>query len=330
MYGEEAETSVLQFIEQVTNRSDSPAAIIRSARAAIAELHLAKDIESPFGIRRLEKAIKTLITERTTRATAQAGTFDVALLIDRIRVRWPDDSTLTLTDLRAKAILLLGIARCARAACLAATKRLEQRPDDGSKLYVLEIGHKTDANREGTRSIVYSSGDVRACPVSTVRTYMQMTAQQAERWEAAHPDQLAPLFLSLRGSPDCLKAETISSIISSSLESLGFTVDSWGRKLTGHSVRRSARQAAQRAGFDDRVIDFVGKWKNDTSASRRYEDPTTPADWTARLFSAPPAPDGEADSVPATRAKRRRTETAAGDGGQPWKRARRPFSPPSE
>lgn len=209
-------------------------------------------------------------------------TFDVNIIISHLASLGPNN-TLTLKDLRCKAIVLLAISLMARSSDLARVWRnngMKQLPDGSLQVRLLlpKEWRAQGVHSEGLWSkwmVVPPHSDPLRCPVRAVVDYVTATTAHAPQDQSLHllssssapqkhkKQDLAPhtlsdccLFISLTRPFKSIGEEAIANVIKRELAAAGINAD----EFTAHSIRSASASAALDDGASVPHIMARGRW----------------------------------------------------------------------
>ena len=265
---------------------ERPRATLKLLSAAMAWLHRLYDMPNPAASaysRQVTRGLVHLRTQRPVQHRPPAPHGALARLYAE-----SDSETMSLSELRGKAIALFTLATALR-------------PDSVAKLTVRDISYtstgmsvsvwrsKADRDLDGRLTFVPNHPNLNLCPVRTVRTYIARSRvpTAAATW---------PTFLRVEDhkvarddAPLALTPNRVSTIITEVMRRAAP-----GSNITGGGLRSGAATAAVNSGVPIEVMMQHGGWRSRAIFDECYAHWSTPANLTALLIGERPIqqPDG--------------------------------------
>ncbi|XP_033762656.1 uncharacterized protein LOC117344118 [Pecten maximus] len=253
---------LVDFLYELADSSDRPKSKLNSALAAINlafdALELPSLARNPF----VERFVDALVKSGTRLPMTKSTVFPIPKLMD-VFLRWPDNDTLTIKQLRMKAICPLSITAMLRPSDIApksetfnrdigaiekvvfSTKQLQFLENGSVKIKF--FGIKNDSSRDGFEVTIPNKTTSRKLdPVQTLRDYIDKTEQVRDKGSS-------PVFLSLKYPHGPIDASTVANILQDVINLAGLS----GQGYSAKSFRPTGATCAIESKFDPSVVPFV-------------------------------------------------------------------------
>ena len=235
--------------------------------------------------------LSAAIVKSGTRAPMlRSQVMDVSAFV-RLFESWPDDSAITVKQLRMKAITLLAIALMLRpsdiapqARCYDAESELSSRfvmctdqvvfRSDGS-VDISFFGVKNDLHRSGFVVHLPAGSQAKSDPVGALRRYIEHTEHQ-------RCPVTKPVFLGLRRPHAALSASTVARV----LEEAIIAAEEFGLP-PGHrpkDFRPTGATTAVNIGVDADKVQQLGRWKTRSVFLDHYVHSSVPSTFSDDMF----------------------------------------------
>lgn len=281
------ESVCVEFLCSLADKSDRPQSVLKTALAALGMWFRVHDIESPLASKEASYLFTALVKSSTKRPAKRTAIMPLAPFISMVN-SWEMDCSLSLKQLRLKAVLLLTIALMARPSDLApkakmfdgvqttslvtfSKDRLQFHPD--GSLTVVLFGIKNDTDRSGFTVRIPKGSNVKTDPVSTLKTYIERT-ESVRKGDSA-------VFLSLNYPYHALKADSIASILQEAIHLVGLDKEGF----TPKSFRPSSATASIQNQVDPHTAMQIGRWKSKDVFYDHYVYPCAPSRYTDNVQS---------------------------------------------
>lgn len=206
---------------------------------------------------------------------------------------WPNNSELSIKQLRLKAITLFAITAMLRPSDIApksvifdpstgSQRRITFNKDqivftDNGDAKITFLGTKNDTTRTGFQVILRKATDSKIDPVRTLKDYIART-------DAYRHSSSDPVFLTLAAPYRALTADSIASILQDSIRlaglgDRGFTAKDF--RPTGATVAANAANSQQDA---DKIVK-LGRWKDKNTFLNHYWHSEPPVHYTDTVLS---------------------------------------------
>lgn len=279
---------IADFYCYLADSSDRPQSTLKSAHASLVAFYEGMGYPNVPSDPTLSKMYTALVKSGTYAALQRSLVMPMSAF-QRLFSTW-DNSTLSIKDLRLKAVTLLALTAMLRPSDIAprgvnydpeshTTSRTLFTVDnivfqsDGSAQITFR-GIKNDTTRTGFQVSVPGSSYVNICPVIALRCYIDRTNSYRP------PD--GPVFLSLSPPYRALSADSIASILRSSIKLAGLE----GKGFTPKDFRPTgATHAAESvdASDVDKVVK-LGRWKDKSVFLDHYWHAKPPAGYTDNVL----------------------------------------------
>ncbi len=225
------------------------------------------------------KVIDGLIKTRTMKPLKRTEIMPVAPFLQLFR-DWVENSSLTLLDLRTKAVTLLSLCAMLRPSDIAIRsgyvfKRSMVRtlPDGHLEIYL--HGIKNDYKRDGFRLVLPCASDAQVCPVLALTVYMARTAIQS-RVKTGD----GPVFMTIKPPFKALCAGEIGHILSMAIEAAGLCSIQFKPK----NFRPTGATNAIDFGAKPDQVQSLGHWMNRETFLKHYVHCDTDLDFTDKVL----------------------------------------------
>jgi hypothetical protein len=282
---EEVEEIVVEYIGMSAEALDRPKGMVETTKRAVKYALLGTGKRNPFKGELVEMYTKREVRESTKRGRKQKGVWPVITLLVRIvQVFGEDPYRYDETSLRTILAVVLCLVRMFRLADTFAIDAAEILFEEGNEYMILPMrGNKVDAAMEGMRAQVWAASNNPFDPVRLMGIYLKKTqgrrkvfvekreeilrqmrgrskkhSERAGKWK-----YLTPLFMCLK-KPEPLSKESMDTCVRKLLSEIDLTADHLGRALTPGSLRKTGRNIAKEAGFEEAELDAIGNWKQKT------------------------------------------------------------------
>lgn len=274
------------FLCTIASKSQRPQSVLRTASAAIGHLYKAKGLENIVQDESLQRLITALIKSGTECPMTRSKVMPVENFHD-LFTTWPENETLSVKDLRLKALTLLALTLMLRPSDIAPNSVLF---DDSSGLTLKQnftlknivfekdhlkvtfFGIKNDAQRKGFEVILPKSNVVKIDPVQTLYDYVERTRE--------HRGQDGPVFISLRCPYNAIDSSTVSRILEEAIVLAGLPTKDFSAK----SFRPTGATTAISQDMNPEIVRKVGRWKNQEVFFEHYVHSKTPLEYTESVL----------------------------------------------
>lgn len=255
--------AIADFLVAKSEQSDRPESLLRAVMAALTNFFSIRGRRNPFN-QELLNLVKALVKHSTKRPSGRTKVMPMEPL-SRLFESWGENNTLTLSQLRQKALTLLTMACMARPSDLAPKVGFvrSQLSFRDTSVTVLFFGIKNDTNRQGFEVRVDGT-ESNADPVKCLKHYCDRTAEHAKEANDA-------VFLTLTPPFKALNAQSVAQILRKSISDAGLPPDQY----TAKSFRPSAATAAIASGCNPNITRLRGRWKTESVFFNHYVYPVT-------------------------------------------------------
>ena len=201
--------------------STRPHSTVRCVSAAVSALYEAVGADNPARDPFIARLLQAIVKGGTCAPMARSAVMDVSAF-SRLFQSWPDNTELTIKQLRLKSVALLALALMLRPSDIAPLARRYdsstgivssfvmstdqfQFTEDGGMI-VTFLGVKNDSQRTGFQVTLPSSPVSQVDPVRTLRTYL-------DRTDSVRCRATKPAFLTLVRPYAAVSASTVSHIL---------------------------------------------------------------------------------------------------------------------
>lgn len=282
-------SDIAEYMCSVAASSDRPRSQLVSTSAAIGWLYKALGIKNPMHEDNVQTLISGLVKSSTTAPRAKTAIMPVQPFYQLFK-SWPDNTHLSVADIRLKAICLLGLAFMLRPSDVAlhgqvidtesnevtnmVFKESQVSFNEDSSLTMVFHGIKNDGDRSGFPVTISAAADTKIDPVAALSEYMTVTAE-TRRLTIDHP-----VFLSLTNPPKALSSRRIAKVLCDSIDLAGLG----GKGFTAKSFRPTGASKAVNMGCDPNIARAIGRWKTQEVFEQHYVHSKVPADYVDKLL----------------------------------------------
>ena len=277
---------VADFMCHIARGSQRPQSILRTASAAIGHLYKARELDNLVQRDTIQRLITALVKGGTESPMTRSKVMPVKNFHDLFN-SWPDNDSLSIKQLRIKAITLLALTLMLRPSDIApnsvvyndATGRCERQvftlenldfQDDILK--VTFFGIKNDLQRKGFEVTLPRSNVLKLDPVRALQDYIDKTKSQR--------GGSGPVFLTLRPPYSAIDSSTVSRILEEAIALAGLS----NAEFTAKSFRPTGATTAISNDINPEIVRKVGRWKNQEVFFSHYVHSVTPSDFTDKLI----------------------------------------------
>lgn len=276
------------FLCSLSDSSARPSSILHTALAALSHAYLALDMSDITKDVHVSRLVTGLVKSQTEVPMRKSSVLPVEKFIN-LFLTWGANSTLSIKQLRLKAITLLSIALMLRPSDIAPKATLFE---SGSKtvhpmrfttdmlcftpegVKVTFMGIKNDTQRTGFEVYLPRHDNALLDPVKALEDYIASTSN-------VRTDQ--SVFLSLKHPFSAISAASVAKVLE---ESIGFAGLS-GQGFTAKSFRPTWATVAIGNGFDPHVVQKLGRWKSADVFYQHYVHSQTPATFVTKVLPEP-------------------------------------------
>ena len=251
------------FLSHLAARSERPRSTINTAVAAVSNLFQALGTSQTSSAELRIFASKSLVKAQTTKPMVKSKVLPIAPFRE-LFLTWPDDSELTVRQLRLKCITLLALALMLRPSDIAPHARIFDNEtgfskpvifstdnitfcEDGSALVTL-TGIKNDTTRDGFQVCLRPTTPDKLNPVSVLHHYIVRT-------DHCRPPDTRPVFLPLRPPYKHLSADTIAQVLNEALKLVHLN------DYSAKDFRPTGATVAIDNNVDPESAMMIGRWK---------------------------------------------------------------------
>ena len=280
---------IADFLCYLADKSDRPQSVLHSSVAALSNMYQGLGLPDLTKTDVVQKLVSALIKSGTLQPRQQTKVMPIRPFRDLFH-SWPDNSQLTIQQLRLKAITLLALTYMlcpSDNAPKGETFSLEQLTtepiifstkdvcflEDGS-LSIQYHGTKNDTDRAGFVVTVGPAQDPTMDPVSCLKTYMSLT-------QDIRPRDTQPVFLTLHRPYRAITAATVGLILSKAIELAGLKDQGYSAKC----FRPTAATLAVENGCDPDIAMYIGRWKTRSVFFEHYVHCKAPKGFTQDIMS---------------------------------------------
>ena len=283
-------SAVAEFLCHVADKSQRPESVVKGTSAAITCLFEALGKQSPIHNYDIKRLISGIIKSSTSVPMKRSRPMPVQPFID-LFTSWGNNDTLTLKQLRMKAITLLALVCMTRPSDLApkgvllntldltvnsivlSLDNVEFLPD--KSLTILFFGIKNDTSRSGFEvNIPQNSNNHYIDPVSCLQCYIHRT-------QSVRPSDTKPVFLSLKAPFKAISSSTVANILDEVITLAGLSDKGFSAK----SFRPTGATLAVNSGILPETVMQIGRWKTKEVFMNHYVYPNAPKSYTENLFT---------------------------------------------
>lgn len=301
---EEAEGALLKFIVEKCKLVSRPKSFIELARRTCKAAWLEQE-GNPFESEAISRLIKRTVIVKTKAPKAHKGVLPITSFLVRLWAKYGDPEQYDIELLRTITFMVLCMARMQRISCMYRINR-DEVSLKGERALVLPImGDKMDKGMNGSIITVFATKEGNPFdPIKLWTRYEERTRKQAEAFrenKSMYLEKLArkgkkgreyalvarnmtPMFFT-KSTADFYQQTSMETLIRLLLRELGFTKDSLNRTITPGSLRKSARMAARRQGYEEALLDAISGWKQKTVPRAHYKDYVVPNKTSDVIFN---------------------------------------------
>lgn len=269
------DTAVLaDYLCSVANLSKRPKSVINNNVAALIGYYDGVGLDSnPAKDKAISMLCDGLVKSGTTAAMVKTPILPVKPFHD-LFASWPENSELSIKNLRLKTITLLALVAMLRPSDVAPHAKVYnpetgavqpllftlsqvQFEEDGS-MTINFHGIKNDYKRDGFQVRITPSVDPHLDPVATLQCYINRTAQQ-------RPAE-GPVFISLTSPYQGITSSTVSRVLEQSIQIANLDP----KKFSAKSFRPTGATISVQAGCNPDIIRHVGRWKSKEVFEKHY------------------------------------------------------------
>ena len=276
------------FLCSLCDRSERPQSVLATAMAALSHVYCALDLSDITKDVHITRLISALIKSGTTKAMKRSTVLPIEKFTDMFR-KWGSNESLSIKQLRLKAITLLALALMLRPSDVApnakyfdedtfSLQRVLFTTDmlrfDDEGVHVTFFGIKNDAQRSGFVVFLPINVDDHVIdPVSCLKCYISKTNDvRSDR----------AVFLALRSPFKGLASSSIANILEESIEQAGLR----GQGFSAKSFRPTGATVAIEKGVNPKVVQQIGRWKSTDVFFQHYVHAKTPSEFTSKVLSS--------------------------------------------
>jgi len=280
------DTSVVaDFLCTVSDKSSRPSSVLGTASAAIGHIYKGMQLPNVMDSPELQMLITGLIKSGTSVPMNRSKVMPVQSFHD-LFLSWPDNSLLSVKDLRLKAITLLAMTLMLRPSDAApkgvvytdkGVEKLVFSTDqvdfhETSATFTL-FGIKNDTARKGFQVTIPRGNIVKIDPICTLQDYISRTSRNR--------GQHGPVFMSLKAPFAALGASSVARILDESISMAGLA----GQGYSAKSFRPTGATCAIEGKIEPETVRKVGRWKNAEVFFSHYVHSRTPDGFTDSILS---------------------------------------------
>ena len=274
------------FMCSVSDQSTRPLSLLKTASAAVGFLYECMNQPNPMHAAELRHLMVALVKSGTTEPAKRTKVMPLQPFTVLFQ-GWNSDETISIKDLRLKAVTLMTISFMARpsdlaphaeqydsttgevSACHLTRNRINFHSDGSVTIFM--FGIKNDTNRSGFEVRIPASINDKVDVVQTLKTYIHRTEKDV--------DSQGPVFISLKAPFRGLTSDGIRRILAEAIELAGLG----GQGFTPRCFRPSGANAALEAGCSPEEVMQVGRWKTREVFFDHYVYPKAPAKFTSGM-----------------------------------------------
>jgi hypothetical protein len=279
----------VDFLSQVAAKSKRPKSIVFGTVSALQALYSALE-HNPI-TPEVRLVADGIVKCRTIVPMQQTPVMPIQPFIDLFS-SWPDNDSLSVKQLRMKAICLMALVFMLRPSDIAprsqvmnesaashhdavfSTSHLDFMPD--GSLTVRFHGIKNDYDRDGfSVTIPHLPGQFDKCdPVLSLQAYIEATKQ----FRRSLPS--SPVFLTLNKPYRAIDASTVSSVLSESIKLAGLS----SHQYSPRSFRPTGATQAINCGIHPDIARHIGRWRSQDTFNKHYVHTKVPDSYTQNIL----------------------------------------------
>jgi hypothetical protein len=282
-----------EFFCELCDSSNKPRGVLNMASAAIKNFYKVHDLNCDLIFDAdIDKLIKGLVKSGTTVPMARSSAMP-ASCFSSLFLGWPDNSQLSIKQLRLKCLALMSLTLMLRPSDVAPRGK-HFHPDSGEEsslifstdcleflsngnVLLTIFGSKNDTNRAGFKVTLPPHSVPKLDPVQTLRDYLSATAH-------LRSPILKPVFLSLVRPFAALTSPQVGAVLNEAIHLAGLS----GKGFSAKFFRPTGATLAVEAGIDPEVVRKTGRWKTSHVFYEHYVHSRTPAALTEATIRVPP------------------------------------------
>ena len=283
---------IADFLCTIADDSHRPQSQLNTTRAALSHLYDCYDIPCPADGKDITLFTSALIKSQTQHTMKKSTVMPIHKLTSMF-LKWPEDSELSIKDLRLKCIVLLSLIFMCRPSDLAPKAQLFNPadsstsnmdlsvdqvflPDSNDSIIIKFLGIKNDRDRLGFEVSVDLDDAFKKHrklnPVLALRSYITRT-------EMFRNPQKRSLFISLYPPYRALSARSIALILEDAISRAGLG----GQGFSAKSFRPTGATYAVKNCDPDTVMK-VGRWKTKSVFFNNYVHNKPPCDYAGNML----------------------------------------------
>lgn len=281
--------NVANFLCDMAHHSERPESVLKSCLAALNFLFQGMGKSPPTHSGDIDRLVTALVKTCTKRPMKRQKPMPISAFVDLFEHMGPNCS-LSLNDLRLKAITLLALTAMTRPSDLAPKAKQLSSIDNSLVPVTLSVndvnfeedgsmtihfhGTKNDYNRQGFEVNIPPNADNSNCdPVECLRSYINRT-------ESCRSVDMNALLITLRPPYRAIKADTVASILDESIKRAGL------QGFSAKSFRPTGASTAVALGVLPETVMKLGRWKTKEVFLNHYVYAKVPVNYTEKLFQA--------------------------------------------
>lgn len=278
-------SSLADFLCTLSDDSDRPRSVINTALAALSHVYRALGRHDLTVDEHISRLVTALVKSSTARPMRKSTVLPVDRFVDLFR-SWGPNNTLSMKQLRLKAITLLALALMLRPSDVApkATTFDQTTGEEKKVLFTTDMlsfspegvkvtffGIKNDTQRTGFEVFLPKHPNPLIDPVQALSDYIECT-------ESVRTDKA--VFLSLKRPHEAISSAAVGKVLEESIRLAGLA----GQGFTAKSFRPTGATTAIQSGVDPHIVQKVGRWKSADVFFQHYVHSRTPADFTSEVL----------------------------------------------
>ena len=274
----------------LADSSSRPESILKTNLAALSCFYDAINVPNIVSSPIIQRLFNALVKSGTKEPMQRTTTLPIHVFNEMFH-SWGSNSTLDVTKLRLKTIVLLALTLMLRPSDIAPAGVIynpethQKEPyvfstrhvifhDDGSAT-IRFLGIKNDSDRSGFQCVLPPAEDTVIDPVQTLKDYINKT--ELVRSETTN----SPVFLTLQRPYKHLTATGIAAVLSTAIKMAGLA----GQGFTPRSFRPTGAQAAVDNQTDPKTAQYHGRWRSESIFYTHYVHAKPPKDFSSKLMT---------------------------------------------
>lgn len=276
---------IADFLCDIATASPRPKSSLNTSMAAIGALYRVSELPNPNGYDDIRALISALTKTHTTSPRQRSLVLPLEPFQKLFR-DWPDNSALSLKDLRLKVITLLAFAFMLRPSDIAPkavvmdkdahvmgnllfTREQIKFPPEGG-VGIIFHGIKNDLSRDGFDVSIPPASDAKLDPALCLDAYLHAT------YNMCVVGQANPAFFTLNRPFKAISSSTVSSILNEAIRLAGLDTSKYSAKC----FRPTGATLAVSADIDPDKARRLGRWKSPSVFFEHYVHDSMPESYT--------------------------------------------------